>query len=85
MEYKKTLQLLETLSLTRLDLALNVEKAKSDGFTCFRNGLLQDALSKLTHLENFSLHTSHTKERHFQESQNDSFYISLQEMFPYLS
>jgi hypothetical protein len=56
--YSNMLQFFEAAPLTRLELAINVPPGNVDDFACFRNGLLKDALSKLTHLEYLALHTS---------------------------
>lgn len=78
-DFDNTIQRFDTMPLTRLDLALNVRKAENEGFRCFRNGLLKDALSRLPLLKHFHLHTNiYPPETHRRE---DAWWILLQELF----
>lgn len=58
--YRWTLRAVESVSLTRLDLAINVRDAEEMSFPCLKNGLLKAVLSKLTSLESFYLHVNMT-------------------------
>jgi hypothetical protein len=79
-----TVILFESTPLTRLDLAINVETADLNDFSCFHNARLQTALSKLTSLEHFHLHVNMpTDEPEFAEYViGDDLWIDLKNVFP---
>ena len=56
--YTATVQLFRIAPLTRLELSLNTTTAEETGFSCFHNGLLKAALSRLSSLRHLALSTS---------------------------
>lgn len=72
------------MRLTRLDLAINAHTAEEGGYSCFRNGLLKDALSDLVYLEHLSIHITITKLNRPPGSDGvDEYWISLQNILPH--
>lgn len=82
-DYLNTLQLFDSTSLARLDLAFATNTAEDDSFGCFRNGLLKAALAKPPHLQSISINLNMAiRMSELGQDQNDAHSISLQDVFP---